>query len=130
MCFFLPLLSRPHHQELQQWASQLLSGKGVCVDDLQRKYETQVAVSELLRMLKGARPEAGGAAGASASGAAAAASLATTQPPARPVHNNVGRGGSRLDPEHNDLSFERDWDWDKASLAPQHSLAYATFMQP
>ncbi|EFJ51048.1 hypothetical protein VOLCADRAFT_103689 [Volvox carteri f. nagariensis] len=46
---------RPHQQDLQLWASQLLLSKG-SVDDLQHKFETQAAVTELLRMLRPGRP--------------------------------------------------------------------------
>jgi hypothetical protein len=41
---------------LQLWASQLLLSKG-SVDDLQHKFETQAAVTELLRMLRPGRGE-------------------------------------------------------------------------
>ncbi len=43
---------RPQQQELQMWASQLLLGKGMSMEDLQKKFETQAAVAELLKMLR------------------------------------------------------------------------------
>ncbi|GAX78187.1 hypothetical protein CEUSTIGMA_g5629.t1 [Chlamydomonas eustigma] len=48
---------RPQQQEMQMWASQLLLGKGMSLEDLQKKFETQAAVAELLKML---RPNGGG----------------------------------------------------------------------
>ncbi len=51
-----PTVPRPHQQDLQVWASQLLlsKGAGVGLDESQQenRFETQAAVSELLRMLR------------------------------------------------------------------------------
>eukprot|EP00798_Chlamydomonas_sp_ICE-L_P023583 gene23583-9111_t len=43
---------RPQQQELKMWANQLLLGKGMTLEDLQKKFETQAAVVELLKMLR------------------------------------------------------------------------------
>ncbi|KXZ47471.1 hypothetical protein GPECTOR_35g909 [Gonium pectorale] len=66
---------RPHQQDLQLWASQLLLSKG-SVDDLQHKFETQAAVTELLRMLRPGRQ--GEEALASAAGGVVQAGLGPT----------------------------------------------------
>lgn len=81
------------------------------MDDLQRKYDTQVAISELLKMLKGT-PGADGAAAAAAPSGTVTVTAAMAQPPSRAV-SSATRGQQKLfDPQNNDLSFERDWDWD------------------